>query len=79
VTKEQLTWVLNLLAQELEAAAEGGREDLRDVARAYRRAADLVATVEVRRRPGRPRATVQPVVVRATARTGRRGRAVAAH
>lgn|GEM_PF-6300859 len=55
MTKDQVVQVLQTIAEEFDAAAADERDELREIARAYRRAADLVQEVEERRRPGRPR------------------------
>lgn len=55
VTKDQVVQVLQTIAEEFEAAAGDERDELRELARAYRRAGDLVQEIEERRRPGRPR------------------------
>jgi chorismate synthase len=61
MTRDQVVEVLRTIAEEFEAAAADERDELREVARAYRRAADLVGAVEERRRPGRPRGSGRPL------------------
>lgn len=58
MTRDQVRNALVLVAEEIEAAGEV--DDLRAVARVYRRAAELVEQMEVRRGPGRPRGATQP-------------------
>lgn len=73
MTKDEVLTVLHTVAEEFEAAAGEDREDLRELARAYRRASQLVQEIEVRRRPGRPRGSRNRVTP--TAVVGRRRRA----
>jgi hypothetical protein len=64
MTKDQVMQVLQTIAEEFEAAAGDDRDELRELARAYRRAADLVREVEERRRPGRPRGSGRRIAAR---------------
>lgn len=64
MTKDQVIRVLNTIAEEFEAAAGDDRDELRELARAYRRAAELVQEIEERRRPGRPRGSGRGLAAR---------------
>lgn len=80
MTKDQVRDALVLVAEEFEAVGTD-TDDLHAVARAYRRAAELVGQIEVRRGPGRPpgpinlRTPSTRVRSRAVAATRGRGRA----
>ena len=77
MTKDQVVQVLQTIAEEFEAAAGDERDELREIARAYRRASDLVQEIEERRRPGRPRGSGRGALTRPRA-TARRGQGEAA-
>jgi hypothetical protein len=64
MTKDQVIHVLTTIAEEFEAAAGDDRDELRELARAYRRAAELVQEIEERRRPGRPRGSGRGLAAR---------------
>jgi pyridoxal biosynthesis lyase PdxS len=73
MTKDQVIRVLTTIAEEFEAAAGDDRDELRELARAYRRAAELVQEVEERRRPGRPRGSGRTLAAPRTRALTQRG------